>query len=538
MSESGTTETTQATTQPMQTTEPSRLNQTFAVPADRKMAYIVKIEKLHPVVFQDGTTADNIVLAIFDGYQCIVKKNEMNVGDLAVYFTIDSIPDPDNPDTAFLAERGGRVKQMKLRGVESQGLLGPISWLEHVVGDVSDYVEGEDITSELKVTKYVRPEEQNSYTSVRVNSDGKPVHSSRFTFPEFVPKTDELNIQSYSKMLKSIVGRKTVVTWKKDGSSVTIFKNGDKIGVCSRNYEITRGDLSCENFFRVVEKYNIEEKLKQFGKNIAIQGEMVGPGVNGNREGLKELDFFVFNIFDIDAHHYLTHQNVQSICEELKLKMVPVLFPINSDDFSLYDGQFSNTFPSALQKFESETDGKIADINYLKNYAKSLKYANGSPAEGFVVKTADDNVSEGKHRFSFKTISPDHIEAVESGWKKPSVKTNSKPSSGGKFKACERKEVKKSATSDKSEDNSKAIEFTAQSVVSVISAEPAEPIEQTTDSFTEGMLEQMKSKTFTVKFESKAQANVFCDILKSVLHTVKIDHVGDDSIKKTDDVSE
>ena len=52
----------------------------------RKLASIKQISDLQPI-----KDRDKIELAIIDGWQVIVKKDEFHVGDLCVYIEIDSI---------------------------------------------------------------------------------------------------------------------------------------------------------------------------------------------------------------------------------------------------------------------------------------------------------------------------------------------------------------------------------------------------------------------------------------------------------------
>ena len=52
---------------------------------ERALAHVEKIEWIKPI---EG--ADNIELIGVLGWVCIAKKNEFNVGDMAVYIEIDS----------------------------------------------------------------------------------------------------------------------------------------------------------------------------------------------------------------------------------------------------------------------------------------------------------------------------------------------------------------------------------------------------------------------------------------------------------------
>ena len=93
---------------------------------ERKLATIRKIDDIGPI---EG--ADAIEVATVGGWKVVIKKDEYQVGDLAIYCEIDSwIPTDLAP---FLSKgkeprtyngiKGEKLKTAKLRGVCSQGLL-------------------------------------------------------------------------------------------------------------------------------------------------------------------------------------------------------------------------------------------------------------------------------------------------------------------------------------------------------------------------------------------------------------------------------
>ena len=89
----------------------------------RKLASIQKIIDLEPI---EG--ADAIEKATVLGWQLVVKKGEYQVGDLMVYFEIDSLL-PERPEFEFMKARGMRVRTIRLRGQVSQGICFPLSIL-------------------------------------------------------------------------------------------------------------------------------------------------------------------------------------------------------------------------------------------------------------------------------------------------------------------------------------------------------------------------------------------------------------------------
>jgi len=72
-----------------------------------------------------------------------------------------------------------------------------------------------------------------------------------------------------------------------------------------------------------------------FLDGIAIQGELMGNGVQGNRENFSEHTFFVFDIFDIEKQEYFTPERRSLFCDEYGLNHVPVLATGRLSDFGI-----------------------------------------------------------------------------------------------------------------------------------------------------------------------------------------------------------
>jgi ATP-dependent RNA circularization protein (DNA/RNA ligase family) len=119
--------------------------------------------------------------------------------------------------------------------------------------------------------------------------------------------------------------------------------------------------------------------LKNDGRNLAIQGEVYGPGIQGNLLGVKDIQFRAFNLFDIDNYKYLDRNELLRFCD---VNDIPVVETIE-------DGTF---FDRTLQE--------------LQNFANNLVYENGNLAEGIVIRPTVETYSETlKGRLSGKIIS-------------------------------------------------------------------------------------------------------------------------------------
>ena len=90
---------------------------------ERELAYVTLIDNIEPII-----GSDNCECVIVSGWHIMVRKGQFNVGDLAIYFEIDSKVPSTNPAFAFLEKRNYKVKTQKFTfggkgNFISQGLL-------------------------------------------------------------------------------------------------------------------------------------------------------------------------------------------------------------------------------------------------------------------------------------------------------------------------------------------------------------------------------------------------------------------------------
>lgn len=128
----------------------------------RELAYGVKVEEIKPLEGYDRVE----YARIGSGWWCVVKKDDFKVGDIAVYFEIDSKL-PEKPEFEFCARYNYRVKTQKLCKVLSQGLLMHPRDL-----NLKDVKEGDFLTEKLEVTYYeaednTRKADISRYTSMK-----------------------------------------------------------------------------------------------------------------------------------------------------------------------------------------------------------------------------------------------------------------------------------------------------------------------------------------------------------------------------------
>ena len=331
---------------------------------ERKLASVVKIADIQPIA-----GADAIVVATVRGWKVVVKKDEFKVGDLAVYFEIDSFL-PIRPQFEFLRKssykrmgsvEGFRLKTIRLRGQISQGLLTPIP------EGISNPKEGDDLTEALDVVKYEPP--------IPAQLAGK----IKGTFPSFIPKTEEIRIQNFeSEVGFSPVGERAYVTEKLDGTSFTCYFNNGVFGVCGRNWELS--ETSDNSLWRMANVLQLKEKMTKHGKNIALQGELIGAGINGNLYGLSDHKLYFFTGYDIDKGRRMFFDELEWVLFGLQLQMVPL-----------------------LEKYGFVIPNESNIVDYMLKYAEGKSVLNMEvDREGVVVRGLE-------REFSFKAISNTYL---------------------------------------------------------------------------------------------------------------------------------
>lgn len=307
--------------------------------------------------------AESIQVYLIPGWQAIDKIGAYQVGDLVIYCMINTVFPSDFAPTSFL--KGERLKTKKMLGELSQGLLLPLTVVSRPV------TEDEDLTAELKLRKWVPPAEFDQY-------DAQDGATERVKFPDFIPKTDEDRVQNCTKIIPRLAGVPVTMTIKRDGTSTSYVWFQGKFLVGGRNYLHLAAGAATGHYFAMAKKYDLARKMTDYGKNIAIQGEITGPKLNGNRHGLKEEHFHVFNIYSVDESRYLPWDQVVEICTLLDLPLVRVVFRgVLSDD-------------------------QLA-VDYFLKLAEEQRYENDQPAEGIVIK------SDNGPRISFKAISNKYL---------------------------------------------------------------------------------------------------------------------------------
>ena len=379
---------------------------------ERKLAHIEKIEWVRPI---EG--ADRIVTYGILGWEVVDQKDKYKVGDKVIYCEIDSVL-PDKPEYEFLRDRKFRVKTIKLKGQISQGLILPMSTLHGNYRRNDEYAVGQDVTTQLQITKYLSPTEREELEQQERKLANDRNKFKKFMmryswfrrlflsrkqkqgFPYWVSKTDEERIQNlhWEEFYEQFKDKEVYVTEKIDGCSGTFtgkvvprfsgllsklpFKKYQFV-VCSRN--LTTND-KFSIWWKIAKKYNLEQILKE-NPTLTIQGECLDTKVQGNKYNVKDEQFYVFNIIDHEKNYHYNFGEILIFCGKYNLQHVPLLYHKN---LKTYYPKLSE-LGSTVQELVEFSKGKstLADI----------------PREGIVVRC----IENGQKLLSFKVINPDFL---------------------------------------------------------------------------------------------------------------------------------
>ena len=357
----------------------------------RKLASVQKVKAIKPI---EG--ADRIEIVQILNWDCVAQKGQYKIGDLVIYFEIDSLL-PDIPAFEFLKGSSWsqklnkyKVRTHKFRGQISQGLVVPIRQLTEIYNQINksavssiDYDEGDDLTELLKIEKYEPPVSNGPLGDI-INHEW------------YVPKTDEERVQVCAENVLPEYIKSEQGGWyesvKLDGTSCTagLFEDAFLIGGRNQWYKD-------ENMYTTtVKKYgDIEKHLRDYqkltGKYIVFQGELCGPGIQSNRLGLKEKEWFIFNVWEsdtgkMDSYKKLNFLRFLNMCDDFGLMTVPIIPAGDKFDF----------------KATTDIDETVENLlKYVDNIKYRTYFENASPnqiAEGAVFRMNDMS-------YSFKVIS-------------------------------------------------------------------------------------------------------------------------------------
>lgn len=356
------------------------------------VCYVGRIGEIIPI-----PGADNIETVLVGGWQAITKKGEYSAGDLVAIATTDAVIPKELSDkmnvTNYL-RKGQRVRTVKLRGVYSECLLIPLTYVQGV-----KRVEGADLMEMLGVTKFEPPVKQIQLASgKKIRYQNNPNFHVYYKFPNLKNVagmfTEEDRIEITRKIHGTnarygIVKKLKLSFWDKVKKFFRIADEWIEYEYVYGSHNVEKGSdsqgfYSTDVWRTIAEKYDIEAKLwkyvkmhgpEEVGDGVVLYGEIYGAGIQKNYDyGLSDIEFVAFDLTvnKIYLKPTWTFLDVRTI---LNLPHVEVL----------YHGYWSQ---------------EVQDKFVFKNYISGTKV----PHEGIVIK-----YHTGERNKVAKVINPEYL---------------------------------------------------------------------------------------------------------------------------------
>jgi RNA ligase (TIGR02306 family) len=356
------------------------------------VCYVGRIGEIRPI---EG--ADNIELAIVNGWHAITKKGQHDVDEQVIIATTDAvIPLSISDDlgvTGYL-RKGQRVRTVKLRGVYSECLIMPMDLLVFT----ENTNDGDDMMEMLGVVKYEPPVKmvEMSVGGRKFKYHQNPNFHVYHKFPNLKNAPEMFNEEDIVTITRKlhgtnarygIVRKKNLSLWDRVRK---LFGNkwvDYEYVYGSHNVEKgseSQGFYSTDVWRTIADEYKIKEKLWEYvkeyfvpqhlGSGIVMYGEIYGHGIQKNYEyGLQDMKFAGFDV-EIDGI-YQPYFNERTILGILDLPTVELL----------YRGNWSK---------------EEQDKHVFGNFIEGTKV----PHEGVVVKSVT-----GERQKVGKVINPDYL---------------------------------------------------------------------------------------------------------------------------------
>eukprot|EP00727_Mastigamoeba_balamuthi_P004296 m51a1_g13864 hypothetical protein (373) ;mRNA; f:607833-608951 len=324
--------------------------------SSRALAYVERIRGLEPI-----KGADRIEVARVRGWRVVVRRGQYSVGDLVVYCEIDSVLPPWKHFVDDKLDRSAfRIRTVSLRGVVSQGYVVPLRAIaechpdrEHLTVDAAGariafddgradiaLAPGADLTEFMGVAKYEPPLHVTECSAAGL-----------VAFPEWLPKSDQLRVQNIPDIVTQRAGVRFEVTEKLDGASISVYYDDASadVCVCTRNCRVAAGTADRGAAVLALERAGVVEALRRTRLRAALQGELVGPGVQGNPYGLAQCEWRMFDAYLVDERRFATPSERRGVVERLGLSFEAVHVPVLATGALL---------PQSADKLLADADGK------------------------------------------------------------------------------------------------------------------------------------------------------------------------------------
>lgn len=318
---------------------------------------------------QPHSNADRLEIITVYGFQVIAQKGRYKPGDRVVYIPIDSIL-PDKleaklfPPESKIKLTKGRVRQIRIRGLASQGMLVDPADIADIINP--EFIDVErDLKEILNIMKHeppppkvqgpAGPKNRNKHNDNPLFHQYNGLNNIKW-FPDLFKDGEEVVIQ---EKLHGMNARASILPYHAN----TIWKKlKQKLGIApavEECYGSNRVQISGKpgykgyyeedlhgKAFKAVDVFN---KIK-FGETV--YGEIIGPGIQKNYDyGLEELRFVLFDVKVLQpdgSQRWLTPEGVEHYAKERGFEYVPVL----------YKGPYNKAYAYELTKGDSVYEPK------------------------------------------------------------------------------------------------------------------------------------------------------------------------------------
>lgn len=323
----------------------------------RTVAYIGKITKIEPIKGADFIVSAEVVCGEGGKWLGTVPKDQFECGELVQVFLQDAIV-PETEEFEFMRQYKFRVSMRRFKKVPSECLIWKLNLESTDEREAGKPCCGDIITG---IEKYEKPVPPQLRGTVKGNF---PIH--------ILPKTDEPNFQSSGRLVRTLQGKQFYSTVKADGTSGTVYHANGHFGVCSRNLELKPDENNA--YWAMVAKYDMINKIPD---GIGIQFEIIGPGIQKNPMGLKEMEIRVFQVRDIENRTYFNAEDFLEFCK-------------------------TNNLPHA-EIVDWDIPFEFTDDEALRKYAEGKYTGTKTQREGVVIRPMVEEMVRGE-RLSFKVI--------------------------------------------------------------------------------------------------------------------------------------
>lgn len=346
---------------------------------------------------QPHGNADRLEIATIYGFQVIVGKDQYQKGDRIVFIPIDSLLPKWLEDTLFPKDskvvlRNSRVRQIKLRGRVSQGLIVDP---QHISSKVNPtYLQPEqDLAAILGITKYEPPLPGVAFMAGSKSRDKKDAHLLFHQYngvnnikwmPDYFKEGELVEIQC---KLHGTNARIAVLPFVANTFVKKVKKFFGLAPKTERCYGSNRVDISSSFNYKGFYGQDIYgacfNDIKAFDKikqGEIVYGEIIGPGIQQHYTyGLDKHHFVVFDVKILQndgKFKWLDPMDVQTFCKERGFEHIPVLYrgPYNKElAYSLTKG------PSVYNPVQKVREGIVikAALDYdLEGNKRALKWVS------------------------------------------------------------------------------------------------------------------------------------------------------------------